>query len=85
MPLDALEIERLIRDSFPDALVEVQDLRGNEEHYAAYVESRSFGGKPRLDQHRMVFRALQGHVGTSLRTMTLKTAIPEGCGRAKAG
>lgn len=70
------DIVDLIKGSLPDACVELQDLRGNGEHYAAYVESESFNGVAPVDQHRMVYKALQGHIGTSLRTVTLKTAPP---------
>lgn len=70
------DIINLIKSALPDALVEIEDLRGDGEHYAAYVESEAFEGKPRVEQHRMVFKALQGHIGTSLQTLTLKTVAP---------
>ncbi len=71
------EIIRLIQDAIPDARVEIQDMRGEAEHYAAYVESASFAGKTRVQQHQMVFAALQGRIGSLLRTLSLTTAIPK--------
>jgi stress-induced morphogen len=74
--IESDEIIRLITKALPDAIVEVHDLRGDGEHYAAYVESEAFYGKSRIEQHQMVFTALQGGVGGALRGLTLKTAIP---------
>lgn len=69
------EIERLIKEAIPDALIEINDLRGDGDHYEARVESAAFAGKPRVDQHRMVFSALQGRVGGLLQTLALTTAV----------
>jgi stress-induced morphogen len=68
MPMNADDIERLIRDAFPDAHIELKDLRGDGDSYAARVESAAFFGKPLVEQHRMVFAALQGRVGSVLNT-----------------
>jgi len=70
------EITRLIKEALPDAVVELKDLRGDGDHYQAYVESRLFVGKTKVQQHQMVYAALQGRVGGVLRAMTLSTAIP---------
>jgi stress-induced morphogen len=70
------EIVRLIRDALPDAVIEIKDLRGDGDHYQAYVESRSFIGKTRVQQHQMVYDALQGRVGGVLHALALNTAVP---------
>ena len=77
MPMNEEEILRLIKDSFPDAVVELKDLRGDGDHYQAYVESRSFIGKTRVQQHQMVYAALQGRVGGVLHALALSTAVPQ--------
>lgn len=74
--LEADDIVTIIREFLPDAWVEVEDLRGNGIHYMAYVESHAFVGKALVDQHRLVFEALRGHMGSSIATLTLKTALP---------
>ena len=70
------EIIRLIQQALPDARVEIEDMRGEAEHYAVYVQSAAFAGKTRVQQHQMVFAALQGRVGSLLRTLSLMTAVP---------
>jgi len=77
MPMTEAEILRLIKEALPDAVVELKDLRGDGDHFQAYVESRAFVGKTRVQQHRMVYAALQGRVGGVLRALTLSTAIPQ--------
>ena len=77
MTMNEEEILRLIKDSFPDAVVELKDLRGDGDHYQAYVESRSFIGKTRVQQHQMVYAALQGRVGGVLHALALSTAVPQ--------
>jgi len=76
MPMTDAEISRLIKESIPDAVVELKDLRGDGDYFQAYVESREFVGKTKLQQHQMVYAALQGRVGGVLRALTLSTAIP---------
>ena len=77
MPMPANEIERMIRDAFPDATVAIDDLRGDGDHYAARVTSAAFKGKTRVQQHQMVYRALQGRMGGELHALALQTAVPE--------
>ena len=77
MAMAASEIERLIKDSIPDALVTIEDLRGDGDHYAAYVVSSAFIGKSRIQQHQMVYKALQGRMGGELHALALQTSIPE--------
>jgi stress-induced morphogen len=76
MPMAAEEIIRLIKDALPDAVIELKDLRGDSDHYQAHVESRAFVGKTRVQQHQMVYAALQGRVGGVLHALALTTAVP---------
>jgi stress-induced morphogen len=78
MPMPAAEIERMIRDAFPDAQVTIDDLRGDGDHYSAKVVSSAFRGKTRVQQHQMVYQALKGRMGNELHAMALQTSIPEG-------
>ena len=77
MPMDAREIESLIKAAIPDATVEIQDLAGDGDHYAATVTSEVFKGKSRVQQHQMVYSALQGRMGGALHALALTTAAPE--------
>lgn len=77
MAMDASEIERFIKDGIPDATVRIEDLRGDGDHYAAYVESASFVGKNRVQQHQMVYNALQGRMGNELHALALQTSTPK--------
>lgn len=77
MAMDAAEIERLIRDGIPDAEVRLEDMRGDGDHYAAYVTSPAFKGKTRVQQHQMVYQALQGNMGDALHALAIQTAVPE--------
>jgi stress-induced morphogen len=76
MAMDAGEIERLIKAQFPDALVEIRDLAGDGDHYAAHVVSAQFKGKSRVQQHQMVYEALGGRMGGVLHALALTTAAP---------
>ena len=77
MPMEAGEIERLIKEALPDAQVEIRDLAGDGYHYAAHVVSAEFKGKSRVQQHQMVYRALGGRMGDVLHALALTTAAPE--------
>jgi stress-induced morphogen len=76
MAMDAGTIERMIRESIPDAQVSIEDLRGDGDHYAAHVVSESFRGKSRVQQHQMVYQALQGKMGGELHALALQTSAP---------
>jgi stress-induced morphogen len=76
MAMAADEIERLIRDGIPDARVEITDLAGDGDHYAARVVSESFRGLPRVRQHQRVYEALGGRMGGALHALQLTTATP---------
>ena len=77
MAMDAHEIEALIKAGFPDAVVRIEDLRGDGDHYSAYVESAAFKGCSRVQQHQMVYKALKGRVGEQLHALALRTAVPQ--------
>lgn len=76
MAMDATEIERLIKASIPDAVVVIEDLRGDGDHYAARVTSQTFAGKTRVQQHQMVYQALKGKMGDQLHALALQTNTP---------
>ena len=77
MAMDAQEIESLIRAALPDARITIEDLRGDGDHYAAHVISEAFRGKSRVEQHQMVYGALQGRMGGVLHALALQTAPPD--------
>jgi len=77
MAMDAGEIESLILEAFPDAKITIEDLRGDGDHYAAHVTSIAFKGKNRVQQHQLVYAALQGRMGGELHALALQTSIPE--------
>ena len=77
MAIDAATIERLIKEGLPDALVTIEDLRGDGDHYAAHVVSAAFKGKTRVQQHQLVYQALRGRMGNELHALALQTSLPE--------
>ncbi|MGE7471342.1 BolA/IbaG family iron-sulfur metabolism protein [Bosea sp. NPDC003192] len=77
MAMEASEIERMIKAAFPDAVVEIKDLAGDGDHYAATVTSAAFAGKSRVQQHQMVYAALQGNMGGVLHALALTTTVPQ--------
>ena len=77
MPMDAGEIERLIKAAIPDATVEIKDLAGDGDHYAATVTSAVFRGKSRVQQHQLVYSALQGRMGGALHALALTTVAAD--------
>jgi len=77
MAMEASEIERLIKAALPDAAVEIKDLAGDGDHYAATVTSAAFAGKTRVQQHQMVYAALQGNMGGVLHALALTTTVPQ--------
>ena len=77
MPISAGEIEQMIKDAMPDAEVRIDDLRGDGDHYAAFISSSAFKGKTRVQQHQMVYAALQGCMGNELHALALQTSAPE--------
>lgn len=77
MPMNAKEIEKMIKDAIPDAEVTIRDLAGDGDHYAAEVVSESFRGLSRVKQHQMVYTALQGNMGGVLHALALQTSAPD--------
>lgn len=76
MAMDAGDIERLIKQALPDAKISITDLAGDGDHYAASVVSEKFRGKNRVQQHQMVYDALQGNMGDALHALALQTSVP---------
>jgi stress-induced morphogen len=77
MGMQASEIERMIKAALPDARVEITDLAGDGDHYKATVVSGAFVGKTRVQQHQLVYAALQGRMGGALHALALTTAAPD--------
>lgn len=77
MPMSAAEIEQMIKEAIPEAVVQISDLRGDGDHYAALVTASAFKGKSRVQQHQMVYDALRGRMGNELHALALQTATPE--------
>jgi stress-induced morphogen len=76
MPMAAADIERMIKEGIPDASVEIKDLAGDGDHYAATVVSAAFKGLPKVRQHQMVYAALKGNMGGVLHALALTTSAP---------
>ncbi|MBB98019.1 MAG: BolA family transcriptional regulator [Rhodobacteraceae bacterium] len=77
MAMQAHEIEALIKEALPDAKVEIRDLAGDGDHYAAVVVADAFRGKTRVQQHQMVYQALKGNMGGELHALALQTSAPD--------
>lgn len=77
MPMDAHDIEAMIKAALPDATVEIKDLAGDGDHYSATVISAAFAGKSRVQQHQMVYAALKGNMGGVLHALALTTSVPQ--------
>tara|TARA_B100001105_G_C22258884_1_gene385839 strand:+ start:234 stop:464 length:231 start_codon:yes stop_codon:yes gene_type:complete len=73
MAMTKENIEELIKQSITDAKVNIEDLRGDGDHYSATVISKLFDGKSKIDQHKMVYESLQGKMGNELHALVLKT------------
>ena len=78
MTMQLKEIESLIKETFPDAIVEIQDLAGDGNHYSATVTSSQFVGKTKIQQHKMVYDSLKGKMGNALHAVALKTKEKNG-------
>lgn len=76
MAMESAEIERLVREAFPDASIEIRDLAGDGDHYAATIVAEAFRGKNRVQQHQMVYAALRGRMGGELHALALTTRAP---------
>lgn len=77
MAMDAEEIKEMIQTGIPGCEVTITDLRGDGDHYAAHIISESFEGKTRVQQHQMVYQALQGKMGNELHALAIQTSTPK--------
>ena len=75
MGMKVEEIKSLIKKSIPDATIEIKDLAGDDNHYAAIVKSKAFIGKSKIQQHKLVYDALEGRMGGVLHALSLTTII----------
>ena len=73
MPLSKEDLEKYIKNSIPDSTVIIEDLRGDGDHYSATVISKSFEGKTKIEQHKIVYDSLEGKMGNELHALMLKT------------
>ena len=73
MAMDLKEIEKYIKEALPDASIEIQDLAGDGNHYSAIITSSKFSGKSKIEQHKLVYKALKGKMGNELHAFTITT------------
>ena len=73
MALAIEEIKKLIISSIPDATIEIKDLMGDSNHYSAKITSKIFNGKSKIEQHKLVYKSLQGKMGNELHALAIKT------------
>lgn len=77
MPMNKEMLIALLLEALPDAVIEIEDLRGDGDHYAARVVSEAFRGKTRVQQHQIVYNALKGKMGGDLHALALETRVPD--------
>ena len=73
MSLKSAEIEKLIKESIPDAEIIIQDLAGDNNHYSATIKSKIFNGKTKIEQHKIVYKSLKGKMGNELHALSINT------------
>ena len=73
MSLKLEEIKNLIKSAIPDAEINIQDLAGDENHYSATIKSKIFNGISKIEQHKLVYKALKGKMGNELHALALST------------
>ncbi len=76
MPIAQTDLETILREGFPDATIQIEDLAGDGDHYKARIVSTAFAGLPRIKQHQLVYAALKGRMGGELHALALETAAP---------
>ncbi|ACG77414.1 stress-induced morphogen [Phenylobacterium zucineum HLK1] len=76
MPMALEDLEAALREGFPDADIQIQDLAGDGDHYRARIVSKAFAGLPRVRQHQLVYAALKGRMGGELHALALETSAP---------
>ena len=75
MPLSEKEITKLIKESIPDAIVEIKDLMGDNNHYSAKIKSKVFNNLNKIEQHKLVYKSLKGKMGNELHALSITTEI----------
>ena len=73
MAIESFEIEKLLREAFPTARIQLDDLAGDNNHYSAIITSSQFSGKSKIEQHKMVYNSLKGKMGSELHALAIKT------------
>ena len=73
LPID--EIKKLIKDSLPDATIEIKDLMGDNNHYSAVIKSKEFKGLTKIQQHKLVYKSLKGKMGNELHAFSITTEV----------
>ena len=73
MPLPLEEIKKLIKDTIPDATIEIKDLMGDNNHYAAVIKSSLFNNMSKIEQHKLVYKSLKGKMGNELHALSITT------------
>jgi stress-induced morphogen len=73
MGLKSEEIKKLIKEAMPDAEISIEDLAGDDNHYSTTIKSKEFSGKSKIEQHKLVYKALKGKMGNELHAMALRT------------
>ena len=74
MTLKLEEIKSLMKKAFPDAEITIQDLAGDDNHYSATIKSKAFAGKSKIEQHKLVYKSLEGKMGNELHALAIKTS-----------
>ncbi len=74
MAMNLKEIESMIKEALPDAIIDIQDLAGDGNHYSATITSSAFNGKSKIEQHKMIYNSLKGKMGNELHALALKTS-----------
>jgi len=72
MAMNLKEIESMIKEALPDAIIDIQDLAGDGNHYSATIASSAFNGKSKIEQHKMIYNSLKGKMGNELHALALK-------------
>ena len=75
MPLPLEEIKKLIKESIPDAQIEIKDLMGDNNHYSANIKSKVFNNLNKIDQHKLVYKSLKGKMGHELHALSITTEV----------
>ena len=73
MAMNLIETENLVKEAIPDAVIDIQDLAGDNNHYSATIISSLFKGKSKIEQHKIVYNALKGKMGNELHALAIKT------------